>query len=110
MKKEKQPKKKREPEPFFKAAVYVYLSTHQQLAGFAPRFSDNPAAQRALRLVMKSLRERSEQKGIVWTETVATEKLHRFIEYANQNGFQQDLSIFNLNVNKDFIFQKIQNK
>lgn len=82
-----------------------YFQLHEQKCGFKPSFVG--ASTRSLRLVLKALRERREGKNESWNLYTALVDFTEFFMTAYHNGFEQDCSIFNLNLHKDKIF-KIQ--
>lgn len=75
--KRKQPKK---PEDFWNHLVGIYLVFMQTNLGTHVEL--DAAKGKALKLVVKMLRENAENKMVAWTERIATRTLLYFLEFA----------------------------
>ena len=96
-------KEKKPPQPFWQELVETYFTFCREKFGENPAFDGS--SPRDLTGIIEALKARAIKAGAEWTQTVAEERLKKFLECAYQDKWmRENFLLYILNRQKDKIF------
>lgn len=102
-------KKEKKITAHFSKCVSVFFEIFRAEFGLAPSFEGS--APRDLKMLLESMKKRSEENGTEWTEQIATGMLSYFLKTALKDKWlHENFLLTNLNRHKDKIFIRIKSE
>lgn len=97
---------KKTPIPHFSAAVDFWFKDYEKKKGEPPEFDGSAPSD--FKNIFAALKKRADKQGVEWTESVAIERLNKFLQVAYQEKYlQENWMLFNINRQKEKIFANI---